>query len=347
MNVNDFITMLKKALNSNTIYCTGMFGQPITTDIIESKSKQYPSNYNSTKVSKLKSLVGRNYFGFDCVCLIKGILWGWNGSTENSNGGAIYCSNNVPDVDTEGLYANCETSTDFRKIVPGALVWMKGHIGIYIGNGNVIECTSAWTGNVLESKLGNLGYTGTYVRNWTGWGKLPYIDYSAATTTVPVTSTIKTTIVQPKEGYWQIAERLGMLDKFEEIVALNNDKPLFTGDIVLIPDTNTFSGGSNSEYDIFILELKEALGLTFDATLQQVYEKTPTLRNDNKYNKVTVVLQKYLIALGFSCGDNGTDGYFGNKTEIAVKNYQKKYKTGIADGYLSAKGYMWKSLLKI
>lgn len=72
------------------------------------------------------------------------------------------------------------------------------------------------------------------------------------------------------------------------------------------------------------------------------YEKTHELKNNNKYNKVTVVLQKYLIALGFSCGYNG---YFGNKTEIAVRNYQKKYNSGIADGYLSAKGYMWKSLL--
>ena len=361
MKVNDFITVLKKALNSNTIYCTGMFGQPITTDIIESKSKQYPSNYNSTKVSKLKSLVGRNYFGFDCVCFIKGILWGWNGDTENSNGGAVYNSNNVPDVDTEGLYAKCETSTDFSNIIPGALVWMKGHVGIYIGNGNVIECTAAWTGNVLESKLGNLGYKGTYVRNWTGWGKLPYVDYEAYTGS-PVENaagSVTTTVVQCGEGYWQIAERLGMLDKLEEIVSLNNNKALYAGDTIIVPGSSTSSGISNtgptvtttvnihSAYDVFISELKEALGLTSGATLQQVYEKTPELKNSNKYNRVTVVLQKYLIALGFSCGDSGADGYFGNKTEIAVKNYQKKYKTGIADGYLSAKGYMWKSLLKM
>ncbi len=388
IKVNDFITMLKKALNSNTIYCTGMFGQPITTDIIESKSKQYPSNYNSTKVSKLKSLVDRNYFGFDCVCLIKGILWGWNGDTENSNGGAVYNSNNVPDVDTEGLYAKCKTSTDFSNIIPGALVWMKGHVGIYIGNGNVIECTAAWTGNVLESRLGNLGYTGTYVRSWTGWGKLPYIDYntdindtSASTDIAPTASTsavnpsasttstsisapnTATAVVKNGEGYWQIAERLGMTDRFDEIVSLNNNKALYTGDTILIPNAGTSSDICNTTsfyntpaesapttsvaYDTFVSELKTALGLSSNATPQQIFVKTPLLKNDNKYNKVTVVLQKYLIALGFSCGDNGADGYFGNKTEIAVKNYQKKYKTGIADGYLSAKGYMWKSLLKL
>ena len=357
MKVNDFINMLIKAKDSNTVYCTGMFGQPITENSINQLTKQYPKQYTDDKVKVLKNLIGKNYFGFDCVCLVKGVLWGWNGDNAKEYGGAKYNSNNVPDVDTEGLYVKCETSADFSKIIPGALVWMKGHVGIYIGNGDVIECTNAWTGNVLVSKLGNLGYTGKYVRNaWKGWGKLPYVDYSSENSNNTSKSNTTTTIVQSGEGYWQIAKRLGMVDKYKEIAALNNNKALHVGDTVIVPAINKNSNNNSTadkkdtlydSYVKFVSELKVALNLTSNATIRQVYEATPTLKNDNKYNKVTVVLQKYLIALGISCGSKGANGYFGNDTEKAVRTYQEKYKTGVVDGYLSAKGKMWKSLLKL
>lgn len=37
-------------------------------------------------------------FGFDCVCLIKGVLWGWHGDKNAVYGGATYTSNGVPDI---------------------------------------------------------------------------------------------------------------------------------------------------------------------------------------------------------------------------------------------------------
>lgn len=179
MKTSEFITKLNSALNSNTIYCTGMFGQPITNSAIEAKAKQYPSNYSASKVAQLKALIGKNYFGFDCICLIKGILWGWNGDSTKAYGGAIYASNGVPDIGTESAISYCtNVSTDFTRIVPGALVWMKGHVGVYIGNGEVIECTGKWTNNVLKSTLQNTNTSGPNLRAWTKWGKMNWLDYS-------------------------------------------------------------------------------------------------------------------------------------------------------------------------
>lgn len=176
--------------------------------------------------------------------------------------------------------------------MPGALVWMQGHVGIYIGDGDVIECTAAWTGNVLVSKLGNLGYIGKYTRNWKGWGKLPFVDY--VDYSEDNISTVNTTIVQAGEGYWQIANRLGMVGKVDEIIALNNNKPLYPGNTVLIPSNDNNSSNNTASptaYDVFVSELKSVFGLSSSASLQEVYNKTPKLKNDNKYNKVTVVLQ--------------------------------------------------------
>ena len=190
MKSKDFIKMLQKALNSNTVYALGMWGQVINDSIITSTTRQYPSFYTSARVAQLNSLKGKNYFGFDCVCLVKSILWGWEGSTTKSNGGAKYGSNGVPDVNANTMITKCKNvSTDFSKIVPGALVWIKGHVGVYIGDGQCIECTTDWTSKVLQSTLKNNGVKGQFERTWTKWGLLPYVDYSdqAVTPSKPAT----------------------------------------------------------------------------------------------------------------------------------------------------------------
>ena len=56
MKSKDFIKMLQKALNSNTVYALGMFGQVINDSIITYKTKQYPSFYTSPNVAQLNAL---------------------------------------------------------------------------------------------------------------------------------------------------------------------------------------------------------------------------------------------------------------------------------------------------
>lgn len=182
MKSKDFIKVLKQALNSNTVYALGMWGQVINEDIIASKTRQLPSFYTTAKVKQLKELIGKKYFGFDCVCLVKSVLWGWTGSYTASNGGAKYTANGVPDIGADTMITKCKNiSTDFTNIVPGALVWVKGHVGVYVGDGQVIESTAAWTKKVLQSSLKNIGAKGQYERKWTKWGLLPYVDYSDQT----------------------------------------------------------------------------------------------------------------------------------------------------------------------
>lgn len=178
MKVNDFIKKLKDVEKLNTIYCTGMFGQKIDNNIITAKQVQYPKQYTDEKIKVLRSLIGKNYYGFDCVGLVKGVLWGFPNIK--------YLSNNVSDFSDAGVMTLCtELSTDFSKIVEGSIVWMQGHIGIYVGNGQVIECSPKWKNGVQYTNLGN-NYkyrTGNY-RIWTKWGKLKYIEYSTQNTVI-------------------------------------------------------------------------------------------------------------------------------------------------------------------
>jgi len=57
---------------------------------------------------------------------------------------------------------------------PGVCVWRKGHIGIYIGNGKVIEAGGTNIGVVTS----NLATPATN-KAWTDWGMLAGVDYSA------------------------------------------------------------------------------------------------------------------------------------------------------------------------
>ena len=153
MKVNDFINKLVHiATNCQTRYKTGGWGQ-----------------HDS------------NIWLFDCICLIKGILWGWSEDYNDINGGAKYGSNGVYDDTEIGILNRCsDVSADFSNIQVGEYLYMKGHGGIYIGNGQVVECTMAWDKKVLISNIdtkGNRSKNGVNVMKWEKHGKLPYIEY--------------------------------------------------------------------------------------------------------------------------------------------------------------------------
>ena len=173
MTNKDFIDKLLNIVNNyKTVYAYGTFGQKLTTSIINQKSKQYPNWYTDKRKKELLNLVNKNYFCFDCVGLIKGVLWGWNGSNF-VNGGAKYESNGVPDLSANGLINKCKNlSTNFSSITMGEVVWMDGHVGIYYKNGEVIECSPAFNNKVQITNLSQ--------RKWIKHGFLPWISYSSS-----------------------------------------------------------------------------------------------------------------------------------------------------------------------
>ena len=180
------------ANNYKTLYVMGCFGAPMTTS---NRARYIQSNsYNQKSDRKAKiNAASADTFGFDCVCLIKGLLWGWNGDAGKIYGGAAYTSNGVPDISTEQMINVCkDVSTNFSNIAVGELLWMTGHVGIYVGNGLAVECTPAWNGCVQITAVSNIGSKSGYNgRTWTKHGKLPYVTYDAsAAPAVPATQTV-------------------------------------------------------------------------------------------------------------------------------------------------------------
>lgn len=187
MKVKEFVErLLDVAKNYKTLYVMGCFGAPMTA----ANKARYTQNHTYNKAAARVAMINAataDTFGFDCVCLIKGILWGWKGDASKVYGGAGYAVNGVPDIGADQMIGVCkEVSTDFSRIVPGAAVWLSGHIGVYIGDGLVVECSPKWANCVQITALGNVGTKAGYnARTWTKWGKLPYIDYTAEATEKP------------------------------------------------------------------------------------------------------------------------------------------------------------------
>lgn len=179
MKSTDFVEMAKDiATKYKTLYIMGCFGSPMNN----TNKKRYCNNHSYNKqvnrTNKIRT-ASADTFGFDCVCLIKGILWGWKGNSNAIYGGAVYNSNGVPDKNADQIMDYCsEISTDFSNIIPGEIVHMSGHVGIYIGDGLVVECTPIWKDGVQITAVGNIERkTGYNTRTWVNHGKLNFIDY--------------------------------------------------------------------------------------------------------------------------------------------------------------------------
>ena len=164
------------AKNYKTLYVMGCFGAPMTA----SNKKRYTQNHSYNRQAARTAMINAasaDTFGFDCVCLIKGVLWGWKGDKNAIYGGASYACNGVPDIGADTMITVCKNvSTDFSKIEIGEAVWMEGHIGVYVGDGLAVECTPRWD-NRVQITACNRSVSGYNRRNWTKHGRLPYVTY--------------------------------------------------------------------------------------------------------------------------------------------------------------------------
>ena len=161
-----------------SIYVLGAFGWPMTADKKKRAKNAQSFNRKAERAAKIDAATA-DTFGFDCICFIKALLWGWKGDASKSYGGAEYQANGVPDINDAQMLKVCtDISEDFSKIQVGEYLWTDGHCGIYVGNGKAVEATYRWDDGVQETTVYNItGDVGGKGRFWKKHGKLPYITY--------------------------------------------------------------------------------------------------------------------------------------------------------------------------
>lgn len=143
-------------------YWYGCFGQLSNPSLLANKKRQYPAYYTANDFGKQMGVKVH-----DCIGLIKGYMW----CKDAEDPKPTYCSNNYPDRSADKQYADAKRKGDRISTLPeveGVLVFMRGHVGVYIGNGEVIEARGHACG-VVKTKLAR--------RPWKRWAYIDEIQY--------------------------------------------------------------------------------------------------------------------------------------------------------------------------
>ena len=160
------LDLVKWAVHANESkwgYVYGTYGGVLDETLLGGKILQYPN-----EVGIYENFIRQHWLGkrtADCVGLIKGYSW-YNAETAHTEIGA----NGMPDIGANAMFESATEKGTIDTIpeIPGLAVWHDGHIGIYIGNGEVIQAANTNAG-VIRTPIGQSG--------WTHWLKIPYIQY--------------------------------------------------------------------------------------------------------------------------------------------------------------------------
>lgn len=156
------VEYVKKALVEKWGYVWGTFGQLLTSVLFQQKLTQYPK-----EVGQYRGFITKNWLNrrvTDCIGLIKGYYWTVDGKIKYDVKTDINVPMMLEKAKEKGPIATIPE-------IPGLCVCKQGHIGVYIGGGQVIEAAGTTKG-VIQTPLKGKGAT-----PWTHWLKCPFITY--------------------------------------------------------------------------------------------------------------------------------------------------------------------------
>lgn len=168
------VELAKKAQSEKWGYVNGTYGNILTQTLMNQKCSQTGGvgEYNTYWKDKyIKNFVGKRVS--DCYGLVKAYVW-WTG--ENSS--PIYNSNGCIDRNQEGAYAAAKEKGSLSTMpeIPGIVLWMKGHVGIYVGNGEFIECAGCPVGTRKGTVKNGVITSGSKFTHWFKDNWITYVE---------------------------------------------------------------------------------------------------------------------------------------------------------------------------
>ena len=151
-------------------YWYGTYYLPCTEALLEKKKRQYPAHYGEGRMARYRQDIENGQVCGDCVNgAIKGAVW-----SELGTRAPVYKSHGCPDKSADGMFEYCKKigmewgGMDSMPDEPGIAVRMAGHVGVYIGEGEVVEWRGFSHGCVI---------TWLDDRRWLHWYRLPWTEY--------------------------------------------------------------------------------------------------------------------------------------------------------------------------
>lgn len=257
-------------------YWYGTYGQIASESLYKSKARQYEEKGYYTKWTDYPTQYGLRVH--DCSGLIKGYLM-----SDSPTAKPVY--NKAYDYSANGLLKACKEKGSINTIpeIKGVCVFYNGHVGVYIGNGEVIEARGHLYG-VVKTKLSD--------RPWLSWGKHPMIDY----------------------GEGKTESVTGKIDTVKEVQIWLNDA--YNSGLDVDGKYGKLTKAA------LVKALQKNLGVKVDGNYgskTNAAVKKNNLRKGDK-GELVKVLQGLLVCNGYI--ESYVDGSFGGGTERTVKAYQ-------------------------
>ena len=318
-----FVEFLKAMVGQPYWYGTCVY--KCTTSTLKSKTNQYPSHYGSERTAKYKAQIAAKMVSADCVGLGKGYNWtyGGEGVIEAIGTDKTFKSkygNNCPDKSANGMFTYAKSKgLKYGKIatipeVPGLAVRKDGHVGYYIGNGEVVEAYGFSKG-IIITKLKS--------RPWTDWYEFPGIKYVSGDykpevpetkpeeeAPKPIATAVVTTVsgrLNLRAGKSTSSSILARIPKGQKVNVYEREetwsKTYFDGKYGYVMNSFLVFEGEEQEYDLGDrLPLKEGMR---GADVEE--------------------LQEILLDLGYQLTTGNADGVFGPETTTAVKDFERDH----------------------
>lgn len=180
-----------KLTNLDLIYfCQNLLGAPYwfnasaikaTKHAYKINSMRFPEEYSKREPEFYEQAISDYEVVTDSIGLIKGFMWSDGGEVIIANRGNEIVhnykpdTNGCPDKSVNGMFIWATTqdiswgNIDTLPEIPGIIVTTHGRLGIYEGNGYVIEANKD-KGCVTREPLDSVG--------WRFWYELPFIEYT-------------------------------------------------------------------------------------------------------------------------------------------------------------------------
>lgn len=210
-------------------YWFGCFCQRASNSLLKVKRQQYPTHFKKSRDKQLNKDIEEGRIVTDCSGLIKGFMM------TRDNGQIVYTPS--LDLGANGYYNNATEKGTIKTMpdIPGLAVWKEGHIGVYIGNGEVIEARGFDYG-VQKYKLSD--------RPYTKWLKIPGLEYLSLPISPQPVPEPKPEPTEPKTYKVKKGDTLSKIAKahkvtLKKLIAANpqikNPDLIHPGDIITIP----------------------------------------------------------------------------------------------------------------
>jgi hypothetical protein len=166
------VAYCEKALAEKWFYGWGAYGQKATAALVDSLIKQYPSMNTKRKDYMLRAVAQGTRLS-DCYGLVKGYLF------QQDDGSLKYDASK--DLSSGSAYSRAKEKGALSSMpeIPGLILHMQGHAGVYCGNGRFIECAGGEKGIRAGRISGGKVIEGSLFTSWFKDANLSYEDLKA------------------------------------------------------------------------------------------------------------------------------------------------------------------------